>query len=349
MVSFKYKVWGGGSVVTLREVADKAGVSLSTASRVVNGYKNVNEETRKKVLDAIQNLNYVIYEAKRQAKSGIIATVIPKCIGNNMNTYNITYRVLCGITQRCNDEKIRNMLILIDENDFDFSTVYSENISAFIFVSSSNFEENTIIPLLCQGNVPVITVNRKPDFENISYVDVDDKAACYEAVKYLINSGHKKIGFVHGETETQNTNEKFEGYKLALKEANIPLDNSFVFSAEQKSAETGFLAANYFTKNKILPTAVIACSDMIARDLITGFEKCGLSVPDDISVMGFGDMEGTAYLSPSLTTVRIFSEEMGIEAADIAIKLINDKKRTSICSCMGYEIIKRESVKELNS
>ena len=123
MFSFKYKVWGGGSVVTLREVADKAGVSLSTASRVVNGYKNVNEETRKKVLDAIQNLNYVIYEAKRQAKSGIIATVIPKCIGNNMNTYNITYRVLCGITQRCNDEKIRNMLILIDENDFDFSTV----------------------------------------------------------------------------------------------------------------------------------------------------------------------------------------------------------------------------------
>ena len=88
---------------------------------------------------------------------------------------------------------------------------------------------------------------------------------------------------------------------------------------------------------------------MIARDLITGFEKCGLSVPGDISVMGFGDMEGTAYLSPSLTTVRIFSEEMGIEAADIAIKLINDKKRTSICSCMGYEIIKRESVKELNS
>ena len=131
-------------MVTLQQVADKAGVSLSTASRVVNGYKNVNEDTRRKVFQAIQDLNFVIYESKHFAQRKVIATVIPKKIGSNMDLYNITYKVLSGITRKCNEEKICNMLILTDENNFDFSEVYSENIE---------------LPILNSGKISVLEIN----------------------------------------------------------------------------------------------------------------------------------------------------------------------------------------------
>lgn len=332
-------------MVTLQQVADKAGVSLSTASRVVNGYKNVNEDTRRKVFQAIQDLNFVIYESKHFAQRKVIATVIPKKIGNNMDLYNITYKVLSGITRRCNEEKICNMLILTDENNFDFSEVYSENIGAFIFVSSGHFEENTVIPLLQKLNVPVVVVNRIMDCKNISFVDVDDKEACKSAVEYLINTGHKKIAYVNC-TSISISNEKLEGYKSALTDSNIEINENLVYLCEDDVKTAAETAVNQFISRKCIPDAIMTESDILAIAVISQLQKNGISVPDDISVIGIGDMEGAAYFVPSLTTVRFFSEKMGEEATDIAIKLLKDKERNAICSYMKYELVKRESVKE---
>lgn len=332
-------------MVTLRDVAKAAGVSLSTASRVVNGYKNVNDDTRKKVLRAISDLNYIIYESDNLSEH-IIATVIPKSIGYNMDMYNITYRAICGITKRCNREKIKNMLILADESDLDFSSAFSESISAFIFVSSGRFEENTIIPLLIERNVPIITLNRRLDYKNISFVDIDDKSASFDAVKYLIDSGHEKIGFVSGSYGSQSTEERLDGYRSALQSENIDCDDAYIYLCNDDSETAGCSAAAYFEKSKNMPSAFMVSSDITARAMIREFNSLGISVPDDVSVMGFGDMENMAYHSPSLTTVRIFPEDMGEEAADIAVKLINDKKKTAICSYMGYELCIRESVSD---
>ena len=333
-------------MVTLQQVADKAGVSLSTASRVVNGYKNVNEDTRRKVFQAIQDLNFVIYESKHFAQRKVIATVIPKKIGNNMDLYNITYKVLSGITRKCNEAKICNMLILTEENDFDFSEVYSENIGAFIFVSSGPFEENTVIPLLQNLNVPIVVVNREMENKNISFVDVDDKEACKSAVDYLIGTGHKKIAYVNRTVEVKSSNEKLEGYKEALLQHNIQIDDSLVHLCEEDADRAAEMAVNQFVAKENMPDAIMTDSDILAIAIISQLKKKGISVPEDISVIGIGDMESTALFTPSLTTVRFFAEKMGEEATDIVIRLTKDKERSSIHSYMKYELVKRESVKE---
>jgi LacI family transcriptional regulator len=331
-------------MATLRDVAKLAGVSLSTASRVVNGYCNVREETRQRILAVIRDLNYT-YEYREHSRKNItIGVLVSKETGVNIYHHPTVHTVTMGIVQQCNDEKVMNSMVLFDCEKPDHDMLFAQGISAYILVGTSQKEEDMVIPLLRAHAIPFVVVNRWLAHRHISYVNVDDYNAIREATLHMIDQGHLSLGFANGRKEMRNSAQRLDGFYAACKQKGIDIHEEWIFHGNYDE-NNGHEAAMRIADMAARPELMMTSSDIIAIGLIRGLQERGIRVPEDLSVVGFGDVPMSAYFRPALTTIRMPSLQLGIEAVKAVVRLMETPVIHHIKLAMDCELIERDSTR----
>ena len=333
--------------VTVREIAKLAGVSISTVSRVLNDHPSVDAETRKRVKAVIDANGYVPkLRAKPSGQQKSVCIVLSDSTGKSVHSHPTVYTILGGLTTRLTELGIKNSLHMLGDNPENIQALLSTKADAFIFIRTRREQEDIVIPKLLgmKGGVRVMAVNRRLEDMGVSYVKIDFYAAAFHATDYLIRLGHRKIGLINGDESLRNSILRRDGYLGAMKKHGLEIRPEWMLAGEY-TEDFGKHAAKLIAEldEDMRPEAVFTTSDVLALGLQKALLKLGFRLPEQLSVIGFGDVELASYINPPLTTVRIPAREMGIQAANAVNYLIQSPSIQNIKIVMKSELCVRKS------
>lgn len=328
---------------TINDIAKMAGVSKATVSRVLNGSKPVSDKIRFKVMKVVQETNYKPSSLARSLvskKTHIFGIVIPD-VSNpsisrlvkgiqqeaNNNGYDI---LLCNTCD--NEEKEIEYLQILDEKEVDGIVFITSRIQE----SHKKFFENY--------KKPVVSVDRKFFGLDISSINVDNYSATYNAVNYLLNLNHKRIAMIRGSLDNRSCGyDRYEGYKQALLDSNITVDEALVVEAKFK-VEDGYNAMSKLLAQKKLPTAVFCSCDEMAVGAIKCAYESEFKVPDHISIIGFDDVPIASMFIPSITTIRQPVALISKKSVELLLNHLDGKVEIQNV-VLATELIVRQSTK----
>ena len=329
---------------SIKDVAKEAGVSIATVSRVLNDIDVVNEDTKKKVLDAIKKLGYrpnIVARSLKTQKTSTIGILIP----------DIASQFYPDIVRGAEDvTNIYDYNIILCNSDFDvekekeYLRVLKEKmVDGVIYISSSLNEE--ILDLINELDLKTVLVETKDKNGRLPSVTIDNISASYEGTKYLIDLGLKNLAFIGVNGENMNAwGERYIGFVNALKDAGLESDEELCYF-KNLTVKTGYQAIQRFTENNKKFDGIVCASDEIAMGVINALREKGIRVPEDVSVIGFNNNILGEIFYPKLTTISQPSYDMGSVAVRMLIKILNKRELDNPNYVLNYEIIKRESTK----
>lgn len=329
---------------SIKDVAREAGVSIATVSRVLNDIDVVNEDTKKKVLDAIKKLGYrpnIVARSLKTQKTKTIGILIP----------DISSGFYPEIVRGAEDvANIYDYNVILCNSDFDsdkereYLRVLREKMVDGVIYMSSSLEED-MLDIINELDVKTILVETKDRHDRLPSVTIDNVAAAYDSTKYLIDKGLKNIAFVGVRQDIINAwGDRYVGYLKALRDNGLPLDEELVFLKNLK-VTTGYEAVEKLISIDRKIDGIVCASDEIAMGVINGLREKGINVPEDISVIGFNNNVVASYFYPQLTTIKQPSYDMGSVAMRMLIKILNNKPLEQDQYVLNYELIQRESCK----
>ncbi len=334
----------------LKDVARLAGVSVSTASRALNGKACVNEETKKRIMDAVEQMNYrpnILSKSLKMGRSNTICLLVS----------TIQNPIFSEITQGVEDTARKCGYIVVLCNTDEDETIereYIDNmktrwVDGFIICSAVN--SSSYIKNLHDEGFPVVMVNRfeKEDEANVDTVGVDNYQSAYDATKYLIQTGHKRIALGCGSEELLLYRERYRGYCDALKAAGLEYDDTLVMR-EVYNKDCFYQFTRKLMNKDQKPDAIFATSDPIAFRVMHALHDLNLRIPEDVSVLGFDNVELSSMVEPPLTTVSQPLYQLGCAAARSLINQINFKEKngtlpTPVNTILDTNLIVRRSTK----
>ncbi|MBN2795915.1 MAG: LacI family DNA-binding transcriptional regulator [Clostridia bacterium] len=335
-------------MATIKDIANKAGVSIATVSRVLN-YDNslsITSEKRKKILEIAEGLEYETprnrnKDSKKKKKHFTIGMLHFLSIETELDDpYYIAIRL--GIEKLCMDQNIQVIKIYRDSNNFNSDTL--KQVDGLVVVGKFSKDDLALI----SENCPHVTfVDSSPLEHRFDSVVIDAEKTVIEICDYLIDLGYKEIGYLGGE-------EVLEEYNTILGETRR---KAFIEKMTKEklyhenwiymgkfSSESGYMMMKEAMGNK-LPEVFFCANDNIALGAMKAVYEAKLRIPEDISLIGFNDIPTTKYTTPPLTTVKIYSEFMGECAVELLLEQINGRKIPKKLT-IPTKIIKRESLKK---
>jgi len=336
----------GRRQATSRDVAKRAGVSRTTVSFVLNDVPGVkiSEETRQRVLQAAQDLDYYPTAAARSLASGKTHR-IGLVLGEGQkrlaaDAFLPTF--LQGVTASLHR---RGYLLVVqlaeDVPTYDaYARLIREQQVDGLILSGPRYDD-PVIPQLEEEGFPLL-LHGSLNGCGYHYVDVDNQAGAYQAVKHLIDLGHERIGFVSNASFSYSgARDRFAGYQQALEEHGLAPDDSLI-QIGAFVPESGQRAMDELLHLPVPPTAVFVASDVVALGAITAVYEAGLQIPEEIALVGFDDIFLAAQVRPPLTTIRVPAYGLGWTAAELLITQIEgDEEITSVT--LEAELVVRES------
>lgn len=334
--------------INMKDIAKEANVSVATVSYVINKRKDqtIAIATKERVEAAVKKLGYVPNMAAKslvENKSYLIGIVIPQTEpGKQFMFSNPFYSELLSSIEFSARENGYHVLVSgtnIDQSYLEVANKRSLDGIIIVGIHPDDYYEN-----LKNTAIPVVLIDSYCNNLPFKTISIRDRESAKIATQYLINKGHKKIAFASGVISDNGvTYERYLGYRDALKEANIPLIDEFVYSgtvSQEYGKELGIL----ISKLENRPTAIFSTADIIAFGLINGLKKSKLKIPDDISIIGFDDTWIARDCDPLLTTIKQDVFEKGKKAVDL---ILNHEEKDNENIVLGIELIERESVSEL--
>ena len=305
--------------VTLNDVALYAAVSTATASRVLNGKPNVRDEVRDKVLAAAGELGYGV-----GATPKVFALLVPDSenpfFANLRPPFqevleNTGYHVLIASSE----ERPERELKLIDH-------FHRSGVAGLFYIAGSGPKPSHH---LRDSGLPIVVLDRKLPNVKFDFVGVDNPAGVNLILDHLTDLGHRSIGFVKGLTGTSGAAEREQELKAQLGERGLKLRDEWVWSGDY-SFECGKLAARSFLALNARPTAVFACNNLSALGFTAEVQREGVRVPQDVSVIGFDDVQYSAWSLPSLSTIAQPSRRIAFEASRLMLDLTGDQHQRAM-------------------
>jgi len=338
--------------VTIQDVAKKAGVATSTVSRALNNKGRISEETKNKIIEIADSLNYQPrkYEQKDVGQETLVNNVaILYNKKNSMNQTNEFYsHIIEGVEQVFKEREIELFFKTLEGEAEDVEMInnllenQNLNVQGLILVGYE-IDKDFILHIREKG-MPLVLVDNDLWDEKVDCIVNDNIYGARNMVNYLIKLGHKKIGFIGGPLSHLSLDERYMGYKQALKQAGIEKDNNLItFCDPYFWIDDGYEATKKLLDEQEV-TAIFAANDQLAIGAMKAIQERGLKVPDDISVAGFDDINLSQHTVPALTTVRVFKEEMGIEAAKRLVDLMEGVTPKPIKIVVSVELVIRDSV-----
>lgn len=329
--------------VTIYDVAREAGVSMATVSRVVNGNPNVKPSTRKKVLRVIEELGYrpnAVARGLASKKTTTIGVVLPdissiffaeltRGIDDIANMYH--YNIILSSSDQNLDKEIKLINNLLEKQ-----------VDGLLYIGGALTEEHQKV--FASAQVPIVLVATTDPKKKLPSVRIDLEKATYEATEYLIKKGHKRIGFVCGLQKSPLMKARFQGYKQALADYQIPFDDQLVQEI-QPVYEMALEATKKFLKLKEAPTAILSANDEMAVAVVNSLQDEGVKVPDEVEVIGFNNTRLSLMCRPMLTSVVQPMYDIGAVSMRLLTKLIHDEEVQETDVILPHRIEFRNSTK----
>jgi LacI family transcriptional regulator len=338
---------------TIHDVAQRAGVSPMTVSRVVNGEKNVREATRETVMAAVKDLNYAPNPAARSL-AGAAGARIGLLYSNPSAAYLSEFLV-----GALDETSRKSAQIILEKCELTSATAERAAVrklidggSAGVLLPPPLCESPDVLSELKEADVPTVAVATGRFNAQASCVRINDFAAAKEMTDYLLSLGHRRIGFIKGHPNQTASVERERGYEAALREAGVRADKSLIVQG-YFSYRSGLDAAENLLARKLVPTAIFASNDDMAAATVSVAHRKGLDVPRDLSVVGFDDTAIAATVWPELTTIRQPIASMAEIAVDLILQAIRERKAGRepklVDHLVTYSLVKRQSAAALKA
>ena len=328
---------GRKNMVTIRDVAKHAGVSISTVSNVINNRGYVAEDTAKRVKDAIRELNYVPDYISRGAKCSMVKN-IGVVVEDIIWPYLHSAKIIQGVSQYCDEKSYQLQMVNMNignvpHEDFDaldqdenfqrkharaVQSLLKSNMRGIIYVG---MHPRSVESLIKKIKIPVVTAYSYA--ENYPSVLADDFHGGKLATEFLIQNGHTKIGILSGPTNSYPAHQRFLAYQEALMEHNIPFNPSYMYLGNWQYQD-GVECCRKLMALPDPPTAIFAMNDMMAYGILNTAHELNIRIPEDLSVIGHDNLTLSRCSYPALTTVELPFQELGRKAAELLIQILED-------------------------
>ncbi|SDD78955.1 transcriptional regulator, LacI family [Sanguibacter gelidistatuariae] len=321
--------------MTLKDVAQQAGVSTSTASRYLRGQLNVQPETAARIDDAVAAIGYKVASPSHGATPGMstVAMVLP----------DLTNPFFAALAEECTDlAAARGIVILIaisgthGERESSLSQLFASNdtIDAIIYVGM-NRSNDRLAKAVADG-LPVVVIDEEIDLElAVDTITVDNYGGAYQATSYLIQLGHTRIAHVAGPQGLSTTQERLRGYLDALTDAGLHADPDLVRHGPY-TEQFGASTFPYLTRPGNAPSAAFVGSDIVAVGMLGAAELHGISIPEDLSVVGCDGIRVGQWLRPKLTTLEQPIHGLAQAALDTVSRRITERRSSPAVSTIDH-------------
>lgn len=329
-------------MVTIKDIAVEAGVSVSTVSRILNNKPDVSAKTRQNVKQVIDKLNYNPNNIARGLvlrKTYTIGLIIPDISnpffpevarGVEDNAKEFGYSVIFCNTD--NDKQREKEAIKL---------LRSKQVDGII-LSLSVSNKNRLDKLSEEG-FPTVQIDRKVPGSSLPAVTIDNVLSAYNATKHLVGSGHSRLAHITGNLETTTGCDRLEGFQQVLRAYNLPQRKVWIREGDY-SKKSGYEQMKYMLSQQERPTAVFAANDLMAIGAYAAAFDSGLRIPEDISIVGHDDIDVSSIIRPELTTISQPKYELGQKAFEVLLNVIEGSNNEQD-TVLPTELILRKSVK----
>jgi LacI family transcriptional regulator len=328
-------------MTTIREVAEIAGVSYATVSHVINNTRVVSPETRQRVLDAMAELNYrpnALARSLRQGKTNTLGLVLP----DSANPF------FAEISRSIEDEAFNkgySVFLCNTELDtqrelFYVDVLSKKQVDGIIFVAAGDQADS--LDFLAREGMPVVMIDRNLPNVEVDAVLTDHQMGGFLATRHLLQLGHTRIACIAGPSSITPSAERITGYRNALEQANIPYDEKLVIRGDYHS-QSGMDITHFILQMDPRPTAIFALNDLMALGALRAAAEDGCSVPGDLAVIGYDDLELSQFTNPPLTTIAQPKKEIGLQAVSLLVDRISQNSRPPRRLVLPPELIVRRS------
>ncbi|MDN5343275.1 MAG: LacI family transcriptional regulator [Oceanotoga sp.] len=328
--------------ITIKDIANKAGVSKATVSYVINNKPGVSEKIRNKILKIMKEMNYIpnaIARGLAGKKTHYIGLIIPdisdmfyadiiKGVENKTNSNNYLLNLVTTHAEKAKEKQVIDL--------------FTGGIVDGVIIMAYHINEE-YIKILKERNVPFVFIDYPFTTNSVYTVTVDNFDGGYKATEYLIKAGCKKIAFLKGSSVAWDSENRFKGYLKALNDYSIKIDDSIIKDANFRREE-GYTKTLEILSNKDID-GVFAANDQMALGAMKAIKEKNLNIPEDISVIGFDNIESSKFSEPTLSTVEQPLCKMGEKSVELLLELIDEKKPKSKKISLKTELIKRKSTK----
>jgi LacI family transcriptional regulator len=312
--------------LTLEEVGKLAGVSRSTVSRVVNNQPGVKNQVREQVLQVIQETGYIPNPAARSLAANrtmMLGLVIPRSVATFFGDPYFS-KLTQGIAQACYSHNYMLSLFLFYTKEDEQKLLPHITQNSFVdgLIVQATTDTDPIIPYLLNNSIEFIMLGSLSEMDpRMNFIDVDNNTGGYLATDHLIGLGHQRIAHIAGTLDNRAALDRKAGYEKAFTDQNIPIDPNLIIEGDF-TEESGYSCTKQLLKMK--PDAIFASSDSMAVGALRAVMEAGLSVPDDLAIVGYDDLPPATSTSPKLTTIHQPIRQFGINAVEMLIDIITN-------------------------
>lgn len=318
--------------VTINDIASRAGVSLATVSRVINNSGYVGSDTRKKVLRAIEQLNYTpnsIARSLSKSETNTIGILVPDITNSYFG------EIIKGISEVAETKDLNIMLFNSDDNINKelraLRLLKEQRIKGIIMTPAFGEKElnSEYINTLENIDVPLVLAAASVKYAKLNGVFVDDVKGAFDATNHLIKAGHTKIGIITGTQSSKPAVDRLMGYKKAMAFNNLPVREEYIFCGDYKM-EKAYSITREILQKEDRPTALLVSSNMMTLGCVRAIQDTGRKIPQDLAIIGFDKIQALDLLGLNISYVDDFPSELGREAANMLISITEQEESKGI-------------------
>jgi LacI family transcriptional regulator len=313
---------------TLKEIAEKLGISITTVSKALKDYTDVSAATKKAVQDAAAELNYTpnnfaLYLKTNESKT--VGLVIPEVV------HHFFSNIINGIIDEA--EKFGYLVFILQSNENialekkQIELLVNKRVDGIMISLSNDSNNEEHLKELLRKEIPLVQFDKISKLINSSKVIINDRKAAFEAVQHLIDQGCRKIAHIRGPLNPQNAIDRFLGYKKALEENHIEFDPNLVYTCEKVNFDEGRAFAKEIMETHPDVDGIFAITDLVAVGVLNYLQEVKIEVPQKVKLIGFSNWFMSEIMSPKLSTVDQPGFEMGVESFRLLLEEINAKKQ----------------------
>ena len=342
-------------MTTLKDIAKLAGVSTAAVSYVINGTKELSEETTKRINDAIRETNYAPHSLAKSLRMGKTLTI--GVIVEDIRGLPIA-DIVNGIEEHLEEqgyqmilsdlhmlEKLYNQYDQIvdyqEDINYNVSLMLRSHVEGIIYIGLHDRPINDIIDPIEKPFVYAYSHGSSRDY----YVSYNNINSAMNAVNHLIDHGHREIAVIAGHPDSFPTQQRMQGFYTAMKNAGLPIREEYIHYGDWEY-ESGYEEIKKLLALPNRPTAVFVMNDLMAAGCLNSAQESGLKIPQDLSIVGFDNREIARYLPVPLTTIQLPNREIGHESAKMLLSLMNAEEVAQNRLILPCSLIKRSSVAE---
>lgn len=336
----------------LREIAEAAGVSIATVSRVLNNKPDVHQETRDRVMREVERARY-----EHRPTNGLPATAGLIGLVNTYREYRLSsdyvVSIAEGVANRVDDHGYRTVLVdsdaILREMRGQSDQSVLDDLAGLIW-SMPVFQREHADYLSARG-LPCVVINNRAPGVDVPFVESDNTTAIRQAIEYLVGMGHRRIGFIGGGFELSNMRERYDGYRHFMREHGLQIDEEWVVDdLSSTNPQSAIEGTHRLLGRKNTPSAIVGISQPVTLGIYEALRSAGVRIPDDVSVVSFDDPPSAATMRPALTTFRQPLGVMAARAVDLLMEILHHASASSARLVREQlTLIVRDSVRQVEA